>query len=94
MEKSAQDAYPHQLAVGAQYQRLRVGLGGVDTAVGLPTWDFQPTDEEAKAALAPPPAPPRRVQGFGGLSFADLCAIEATAGRARLDGCEDHQSDP
>ena len=54
----------------------------------------EPPDEEAKAALAPPPAPPRRVQGFGGLSFADLCAIEATAGRARLDGCEDHQSDP
>ena len=32
--------HPHQLEVVAQFKRLRVGL---------PAWDFVPTDEEAKA---------------------------------------------
>ena len=31
-EKSAHEMHPHQLEVGAQFKRLRVGLGGVDAA--------------------------------------------------------------
>ena len=47
LEKSAHELHPHQLEVGAQFKRLRVGLGGVESSVlksGLQAWGFVPTD--------------------------------------------------
>ena len=50
------------------------------------------TDAQLVSQAEPSRAVPERERGFGGLSFADLCAIDATAGRDRLAGCERYES--